>query len=126
MWRGFAIVMVTGLTIFGCARGDQEMQMPDIEIAPDIVDRRAQFVQKSLPVEISSLSAGDREALRHLVEAARVMDEIFKLEALGDYEAAVALVERYGTVHPAMDAAIAGLTDVPVDVEPHYPLEGLQ
>ena len=48
------------------------------------------------------------------------------IQALGDYEAAAALVETYGTVDPAMAAAIAGLADLPVDIAPSYPLEGLQ
>jgi hypothetical protein len=36
------------------------------------------------------------------------------------------MVERYGSVHPAMAEAIASLTDLPVDVDPIFPLEGLQ
>ena len=52
--------------------------------------------------------------------------ELLMIQALGDYDAAVAMVERFGTVHPAMAAAIADLTDLPVDVDPSYPLEGLQ
>jgi hypothetical protein len=52
--------------------------------------------------------------------------ELLMIQALGDYDAALSMVERYGTVHPAMAAAIEGLTDLPVDVDPSYPLEGLQ
>jgi hypothetical protein len=52
--------------------------------------------------------------------------ELLMIQALGDYDAALAMVERYGTVHPAMAAAIEALTDLPVDVDPSYPLEGLQ
>ena len=48
------------------------------------------------------------------------------LQALGDYEGAVEMVERYGAVHPAMASAIESLTDLPVDIDPSYPLEGLQ
>ena len=51
---------------------------------------------------------------------------ILMIQALGDYDAALEMVERYGTVHPAMAAAIESLTDLPVDVDPYYPLEGLQ
>jgi hypothetical protein len=35
-------------------------------------------------------------------------------------------VARYGTVHPAMQAALGRLTDIPVDIDPVYPLAGLQ
>jgi hypothetical protein len=52
--------------------------------------------------------------------------ELLMIQALGDYEAALGFVERYGTVHPAMVAAIEALTDLPVDVDPSYPLEDLQ
>ena len=52
--------------------------------------------------------------------------ELLMIQALGDYDAALGFVERYGTVHPAMVAAIAALTDLPVDIDPSYPLEGLQ
>jgi hypothetical protein len=51
--------------------------------------------------------------------------ELLMIQALGDYAAAQAFVERYGTVHPAMAAAIASLTDLPVDIDPSYPLAGL-
>ena len=53
-------------------------------------------------------------------------NELLMIQALGDYSAALAMVESYGTVHPAMVAAIEGLTDLPVDVDPSYPLEGLE
>ena len=33
-------------------------------------------------------------------------DEILMIQAAGDYQAATELVERYGTVHPAMAAAL--------------------
>jgi hypothetical protein len=52
--------------------------------------------------------------------------DLLMIQALGDYDAAASLVERYGTVHPVMAAAIEGLTDLPVDITPSYPLEGLQ
>ena len=52
--------------------------------------------------------------------------ELLMIQARGDYDAALGFVERYGAVHPAMAAAIGALTDLPVDVDPSYPLEGLQ
>jgi hypothetical protein len=55
-----------------------------------------------------------------------IAKELLMIQALGDYDAALAMVERYGTVHPAMVAAIEALTDLPVDVDPSYPLEGLE
>ena len=52
--------------------------------------------------------------------------ELLMIQALGDYDAGVDFVGRYGTVHPAMAAAIESLTDLPVDIDPSYPLEGLR
>ncbi len=52
--------------------------------------------------------------------------ELLMIQALGDYDAAVDFVGRYGTVDPAMAAAIGSLTDLPVDIDPSYPLGGLQ
>ncbi|MBD3871461.1 MAG: hypothetical protein IFK91_00895 [Acidobacteria bacterium] len=52
--------------------------------------------------------------------------ELLMIQAAGDYDGAVAFVERYGTVHPQMAVAIEGLEDLPVDIDPTYPLEGLR
>jgi len=47
--------------------------------------------------------------------------ELLMIQALGDYEAAVAFVEAYGTVNPAMVKAIDALIEIPVDIDPEYP-----
>jgi hypothetical protein len=52
--------------------------------------------------------------------------ELLMIQAVGDYDGAVGFVERYGSVNPQMAAAIESLTDLPVDVDPFYPLEDLQ
>lgn len=52
-----------------------------LTVVPDIAARRAQLVVQELPVDLASLTPADREALRHLVAAARVMDELFALQA---------------------------------------------
>jgi hypothetical protein len=51
--------------------------------------------------------------------------ELLMIQALGDYDAAVAMVEKYGTVHPLMMAAIKSLSNLPVDIDPSYPMKGL-
>jgi hypothetical protein len=48
------------------------------------------------------------------------------IQARGDYQGAQRLVERYGTVHPAMQAVLDELGDIPVDIDPVFPLAGLQ
>ena len=52
--------------------------------------------------------------------------EILMIQARGDYAGAEQLVERYGAVHPAMRTALDSLADIPVDIDPVYPLDGLQ
>jgi len=47
--------------------------------------------------------------------------ELLMIQAEGDYEAAVAFVEKFGDVHPAMVKAINALTEIPVDIDPSYP-----
>ena len=57
-----------------------------------------------------------------LVEANRALaTEILEIQARGDYDAAVALLARYGSVSPQMRAAIDRLDVVPVDIRPSYP-----
>jgi hypothetical protein len=59
------------------------------------------------------------EAIRALAH------ELLMVEALGSYDGAKGLVERYGTVRPEMQALIDALRAIPVDIDPVYPLAGL-
>jgi hypothetical protein len=47
--------------------------------------------------------------------------ELLMIQAEGDYDGAVAFVEKYGTVNPAMVKAIDGLVGIPVDIDPSFP-----
>jgi hypothetical protein len=42
----------------------------------------------------------------------------------GDKGAAQAMLDKYGKMSPAMEKALSGVTDVPVDLRPSYPLAG--
>lgn len=56
-----------------------------------------------------------------LVEGNRALaTELLTIQARGSYEDAAALLERYGTVGPEMQAALDRLADVPVDIRPEY------
>jgi hypothetical protein len=57
-----------------------------------------------------------KEAVRKLT------GEILTIEAEGSYEKAKALLDKYGVVRPPMQRALDRLKDVPVDIEPSYPL----
>jgi len=57
-----------------------------------------------------------KEAVRKLT------GELLTIEAEGSYAAAKALLARYGVIRPEMQGALERLKDVPVDIEPSYPL----
>jgi hypothetical protein len=48
--------------------------------------------------------------------------EILTLQAEGSYEKAKAMLDKYGVIRPPMQRALDSLGDVPVDIEPHFPL----
>ena len=57
-----------------------------------------------------------KEAVRGLT------NEILTLQAEGSYEKAKALLDKYAVIRPQMQAALDRLSDVPVDIEPVFPL----
>jgi hypothetical protein len=58
--------------------------------------------------------ARSREAVRSLA------NELLMIEATGDYARGKALLEKYGRSSPEIDAAIAKLSDIPVDITPVF------
>ena len=48
------------------------------------------------------------------------------LQAEGSYEKAQAMVDRYGAVTPNLATTLARLSDIPVDIDPVFPLKGLR
>ena len=76
------VVLMLTLILAGCgATSDAPEETVGLLVRDDIVELRAQFVPQTLTAEISHLSDGDREALRHLVTAAEAIDEIFLIQA---------------------------------------------
>jgi len=57
-----------------------------------------------------------REAVRKLTH------ELLTIEAEGSYNKAKAMLEKYSLIRPAMKGALDRLKDVPVDIEPIFPL----
>jgi hypothetical protein len=53
---------------------------------------------------------------------AKLTREILTLQAEGSYAKAKSLLDKYGVIRPPMQRALANLGDVPVDIEPHFPL----
>ncbi len=48
--------------------------------------------------------------------------ELLTIEAEGSYEKAKAILDKYSLIRPEMKGALDSLTDVPVDIEPIFPL----
>ncbi len=57
-----------------------------------------------------------REAVRKLTH------DLLTLEAEGSYDKAKAILDKYSLIRPAMKGALDRLNDVPVDIEPIFPL----
>lgn len=64
----------------------------------------------------SVVPARFKEAVRKLTH------DLLTLEAEGSYEGAKAMLDKYAVVRPPMQRALERLKDVPVDIEPSYPL----
>jgi hypothetical protein len=57
-----------------------------------------------------------KEAVRKLTH------DLLTLEAEGSYDGATQMLDKYGVVRPEMQGALDRLKNVPVDIEPSYPL----
>jgi len=52
----------------------------------------------------------------------KLTGEILTVQAEGSYDKAKALLDKYGLIRPSMQKALDRLKDVPVDIEPIFPL----
>ncbi|MGH9882357.1 MAG: dipeptidyl-peptidase 3 family protein [Pyrinomonadaceae bacterium] len=52
----------------------------------------------------------------------KLTGEILTLQAEGSYEKAKAMLDKYGVIRPPMKGALDKLSNVPVDIEPIFPL----
>ena len=62
----------------------------------------------------------DRSKIKEAVR--KLTHEILTLQAEGSYEKAKAMLDKYGLIRPPMKAALDRLSNVPVDIEPIFPL----
>ena len=81
MLRRTSLVLLCSAVVLSCGQGDAPVRHAELTFSADIGERRAQFVARRLDADVSHLSEGDRQALRHLVAAAEAVDEIFWLQA---------------------------------------------
>ncbi len=85
------IFCLAGLAVLACRASDdaasnqtapqKQEQNGEPRIVPDVEKRLAQFAAVPLSADLSALSAEDRQVLAKLVEAAKLMDEIFLRQA---------------------------------------------
>ncbi|HEX5705536.1 MAG TPA: hypothetical protein VFX97_20210 [Pyrinomonadaceae bacterium] len=52
----------------------------------------------------------------------KLANELLMIEALGSYGKATAIIDKYANIRPPMKGALDKLKNVPVDIEPIYPL----
>ena len=52
----------------------------------------------------------------------KLTSEILTLQAEGSYERAKAMLDKYGSIRPQMQHALDGLKNIPVDIEPGFPI----
>ncbi|MDI6778988.1 MAG: hypothetical protein QME25_02155 [Bacteroidota bacterium] len=52
----------------------------------------------------------------------KLTGEIMTIQAEGSYDKAKAMLDKYAVMHPLMQKILDKLTDIPVDIAPHYPL----
>jgi uncharacterized protein YjbJ (UPF0337 family) len=64
----------------------------------------------------SIVPAKIKEAVRKLTH------DILTLQAEGSYDKVKAMLDKYGVIRPQMQAALDRLKEVPVDIEPSFPL----
>ncbi len=80
-YAGLVVLMLTTI-LAGCGAAPDTPEEPTgLSVRDDIVELRAQFVPQTLKAETLHLSDGDCEALLHLVDAAKAIDEIFTVQA---------------------------------------------
>lgn len=80
------MLLALGLWMSACG-GNQPAETTTDETMSDIDKRLAKYVPVRLTADLSALSDKDRQMIPILIEAAKVMDELFWYEAYGDKEA---------------------------------------
>jgi hypothetical protein len=74
----------------------------------------------------------DRSSGRYLVDHERLQEGIQELarmvlllQARGDYSEAKNFLDTYGVLTPPLEEALARQADLPVDIEPLFPIEAI-
>jgi hypothetical protein len=102
-----------------------------IRFGIDEAHGRASLVQLNWLLECSGL-VEQRESGRFLVDDQRMQEGIWELarrvlllQAEGSYSESRELLDSYGVLTPPLEEALARMADLPVDIEPLFPIEEL-
>jgi hypothetical protein len=69
------------------------------------------FAPVDISADLQTLADNERQALA---------GELMTIQARGDYEGATLMLETLGVVRPEAQEVLKRLSNVPVDIEPHY------
>lgn len=82
------------------------------------------YLMEKGAVEFDPAGARFRVNYQKIGDAVRDLSrEILMIQALGDYQAAKALIEKYRKVAPELQIALNKLNDIPVDIRPQFAVE---
>ena len=82
------------------------------------------FLREQGAISLDAQSGKFRVHLDKMPAAVEAMaKELLMIQALGDYDAASAFIEKYGQSSPELDTLLAKLKDIPVDIEPVFKAE---
>jgi len=82
------------------------------------------YLMEKGAVEFDPASARFRVNYQQIGDAVRDLSrEILMIQALGDYQAAKALIEKYRIIAPELQIALNKLNDIPVDIRPQFAVE---
>lgn len=104
-------------------------EFASIRFGIDEAHGRAALLELNFLLERGGL-AYDARSGRFQVDYDRMLDAIqdltrrvLGLQARGDYEGVKLLLDTYGILTPPLEAAISAMSDLPVDIEPLFPIE---
>ncbi|MBS3806913.1 MAG: Zn-dependent hydrolase [Bacteroidales bacterium] len=92
MLSAFSILLVS-IIIWGCGSNKGDDNLTTLPMSK-IDQKVSEFKEVELTADISHLSEDQKEMLTHLIDAARIMDDIFWQQAFGDRDT---LLNRIGT-----------------------------
>lgn len=82
------------------------------------------YLMEKGAVEFDPASERFRVNYQKIGDAVRDLSrEILMIQALGDYQGAKALIEKYRKITPELQIALNKLIDIPVDIRPQFAVE---